>query len=101
MTSPVAGTGSPHSSAKPKAKGRAVPKRKLVNAARVSVREAGTVKIGLRLTRWGRKRLAKRGRLRLPITLTYTPSGGSPTSKSRKVTFKRPPTTRKGRSAAR
>ncbi len=80
-----------------KARGRAVPKRKLVRAARVRVDKAGLVKIRVPLTRWGRKLLAKRGRLTLPITLTYTPSGGSPTSKSRKVTFKRPPVKRKGR----
>lgn len=90
MASAAAGTASAQSSAKRKAKGRAVPKRKLVKAARVSVRKAGSVKIKVPLTLWGRKLLAKRGRLKLPITLTYTPSGGSPTRKSRKVVFKRP-----------
>jgi hypothetical protein len=90
MASAAAETAGAQSSAKRKARGRAVPKRKLVKAARVSVRKAGSVKIKVRLNRWGRKLLAKRGRLKLPITLTYTPSGGSPTRKSRKVTFKRP-----------
>jgi hypothetical protein len=100
-SSAAARTAGAQSSSKRRAKRRAVPKRKLVKAARVTVREAGSVKIGVRLTRWGRKLLARRSRLRLPIVLTYTPTGGSPTSQSRRVTFKRPPTKRKRRSAAR
>jgi hypothetical protein len=71
-------------------KRRATPKRKLVRATRIKVRKAGRVRVDVRLNRWGRKLLAKRGRLKLPVSLTFTPTGGKPLKTSRKVVFKRP-----------
>jgi hypothetical protein len=71
-------------------KRRATPKRKLVQATRVKVRKAGRVRVDVRLSRWGRKLLAKRGRLKLPVSFTFTPTGGKPSKTSRKVVFKRP-----------
>lgn len=69
---------------------RAAPKRKLVGTRLIAVRGAGDVRVDMRLTRWGRKLMAKRGRLKLPISLTFTPTGGEPSKMSRRVTFKRP-----------
>lgn len=80
--------------AKGKAKRRG---KKLLHNAAVRVKRAGVAKVTLRLTPAGRKLLARRGRLKLPVKLTFTPTGGSPTSLSRKVTFKRPAPKQKGK----
>lgn len=74
-----------------KAKRRVVPKRVLVRPTTVRVRRAGDVSVKVRLNKWGRKLLAKRGRLQLPIELTYTPTGGRAETQTRRVTFKPPP----------
>ncbi len=71
-------------------KRRVAPKRKLVSSRRIRVQHAGTVRVNMRLSRWGRKLLTKRGRLKLPISLTFTPTSGEPSKTSRKVIFKRP-----------
>jgi hypothetical protein len=84
-------TGPAATAAKRRGKRRAAPpRRKLLSTAKLRVERAGTVNITVRLSRWGRKLLAKRGRLRLPVKLTFTPRGGSPSVQSTRVTFKRP-----------
>lgn len=82
-------------SAKRKAKRRGAGKRALVRPTTVRVAQAGEVKVNVRLSKWGRKLLAKRGRLRLPVKLTYTPTGGRAETKTRRVTFKKPAAKRK------
>ncbi|NLT06431.1 MAG: hypothetical protein GXY03_08970 [Solirubrobacterales bacterium] len=72
-------------------------RRKLVANSRVRVRAAGEAKITVRLNRWGRKLLAKRGRLRLPVRVAFTPTGGETVTQTRKVTFKKRPAKRKKR----
>jgi hypothetical protein len=80
-----------------KAKRPKVKKKKLVHDASVRAKQAGDVKITLRLTPTGRKLLAKRKRLKLRVALTFKPSGGGASVRqSRKVTFKRPAAKRRG-----
>jgi len=74
-------------------------RRKLVANSRVRVRQAGEAKITVRLNRWGRKLLAKRGRLRLPVRVTFTPTGGSAVTQTRRVTFKPPAARKRGAKA--
>jgi hypothetical protein len=89
-------TASATASAKQKARRGDPRKRALVRPTTVRVEQAGEVKVDVRLNTWGRKLLAKRGRLRLPIKLTYTPTGGRAETKTRRVTFKRPPAKKPG-----
>jgi hypothetical protein len=92
IASPTGSAATASAAAKRKAKRRAAPpKRKLLSTAKLRVERAGTASITVRLSRWGRKLLAKRGRLRLPVKLTFTPVGGSPSVQSTRVTFKKRP----------
>jgi hypothetical protein len=71
-----------------KAKRRGKP---LLRPTTLRVERAGKATISVRLTRAGRKLRARRGgRLRIPVRLTFTPTGGSPATKTRRVTFAKP-----------
>jgi hypothetical protein len=74
-------------------RGKRRPPRLLVPARR-RVKKAGRTHLTLKLTAVGRHRLARRGKLKIPVKVTFTPVGGEPTSRVRKVVFKRQ---RKGR----
>ncbi|MCW3064947.1 MAG: hypothetical protein JWN32_2119, partial [Solirubrobacterales bacterium] len=50
---------------------------------------AGTATVKLRLTKGGKKRLAKRGTVKLLLETVFTPAGGKPVLKTRQVTLKR------------
>jgi hypothetical protein len=50
----------------------------------------GNVKITVKLTSAEKKILKKKGTLKLKVTITYTPTGGSPITKTVKVTIKSP-----------
>jgi hypothetical protein len=57
----------------------------------VSVK-AGNVKIKVKLTKEEKEKLKKQGKLTLKVKVTYTPTGGTPVTKTVKITFKAPPT---------
>jgi hypothetical protein len=73
-----------------------VPNKLLASAARkitvakkkASVTAAGLTKVKLKANRRAMKVLRKRGRLRASLKVTFTPTGGTARSASRKVTFK-------------
>jgi hypothetical protein len=50
----------------------------------------GNVKIKVALTPKEKKLLKKKGKLNLKVTITYTPTGGSPITKTVKITVKAP-----------
>jgi hypothetical protein len=75
------------SAKKGKAKGK---KRPPLVRTTARAKQAGPVKIGVRLSGAGKARLAKTGKLTLPVELTFTPDGGSPSVQTKKVTFKSP-----------
>jgi hypothetical protein len=65
-------------------------KKPLLKTTTITVTKAGPVQITVRLTKTGAAILAKRRKLTVPVTLTFTPTGGVPASQVRKVTFKAP-----------
>jgi hypothetical protein len=65
-------------------------KKPLVLNSTVRANQAGPVQITVKLSGTGKALLAKKGKLTVPITLTFTPDGGSPASQVRTVTFKKP-----------
>lgn len=69
---------------------RRAPGRALVQRTTVRVHKAGEARVDVRLNRWGRLLLARRDQLRLPVRVTYLPTGGRAQSRTRRVTFKRP-----------
>jgi hypothetical protein len=62
--------------------------KRLVRPVTLKPTAAGTVKVPLRPTRAGRKILKKRGKLRVRVRLTYTPTGGIPSSQTFRGTLK-------------
>jgi hypothetical protein len=50
----------------------------------------GNVKVKVALTPKEKKLLAKKGKLNLKVTITYTPTGGTPVTKTIKITVKAP-----------
>lgn len=67
------------------------PPKPLINPVTITVTRAGTVKIKLRLTRAGQNALKHKHSLKVKTLITYTPTGGTPASKTVTVTLKREP----------
>jgi len=59
----------------------------VIARARLVVSKAGRTVVTLPLTRKARSMLAKQGKLRATVTITYTPTGGTSRSTTRTVTF--------------
>jgi hypothetical protein len=76
---------------KKKGKKKAKPKVKkpLLNSSTVRANQAGPVQITVSLSGTGKAVLAKKGKLTIPVTLTFTPDGGAPASQVQTVTFKK------------
>ncbi|HEX2160265.1 MAG TPA: hypothetical protein VHF88_00395 [Thermoleophilaceae bacterium] len=68
----------------------------LLRPATRRVQRAGNARILLRLTRAGRKLRASRGRLRIRVRVTFAPTGGTPATRTRRVTFAKPKPKRDG-----
>jgi hypothetical protein len=64
-------------------------KKPLVKAVRVNVKAAGVVKVTLKPTAAGKKVLRKKGKLRQKMRITFTPTGGTPNTKTKTITIKR------------
>lgn len=65
-------------------------KKRLVIPATVHAAAAGPVKVTVKLTGPAVKLLAKKRKLTVPVTITFTPTGGTPASHVLKLTFKKP-----------
>jgi hypothetical protein len=63
-------------------------KKKFVKPASVVAKQAGPVKLKLRLTKAGKQRLRKRGKLKVALAVTFTPTGGSANTETRTLTIK-------------
>jgi hypothetical protein len=63
--------------------------RKLVKRAIKTVTAAGKVKVKMRLTRKGQRVLRKKGKLRVRLAVTFTPTGGTANTEFTKVTIKK------------
>lgn len=88
----VAAKKKPAKGKKNKGKKKAKPKVKkpLLNSSTVRATQAGPVKITVSLSGTGKAVLAKKRKLTIPVTLTFTPDGGTPASQVQTVTFKKP-----------
>jgi len=75
--------------ARPKSK-RKPKKQPLLVSGRKRATGAGTVLVTVKLTKTGKKILAKRGKVTVPVTVSFTPTGGTKSSQVRKLTFKKP-----------
>jgi hypothetical protein len=77
---------------KGKAKGKKKAKKKvkkpLLKTSSVRANQAGPVQITVSLSATGKAVLAKKGKLTIPVTLTFTPDGGTSSSQVQSVTFK-------------
>jgi hypothetical protein len=69
-------------------KGKRRKPRLLIPASR-RIKRAGKAYITVKLTKAGKRRLRKRGKLRLPLRIVFKPVDGSPTRRSRNLTFRR------------
>jgi hypothetical protein len=65
-------------------------KRPLLVPATVHAAAAGPVALTLKLSGAGKARLAKRRKVKVPVTITFTPDGGAPSSQVTRVTFHKP-----------
>jgi len=74
---------------KKKKKSKPKVKKPLLNSSTVRATQAGPVQITVSLSATGKAVLAKKGKLTVPVTLTFTPDGGTPSSQVRTVTFKK------------
>jgi hypothetical protein len=64
-------------------------KRKpLIRKSRKNATKAGKVALPIRPTKAGKRALRKKGKLAVKVRVTYTPTGGAPKSKSKRVTLK-------------
>lgn len=79
---------------KGKRNGKRRPPR-LLRPARRRVAQAGRAYVVLRLTKAGKRRLNRRGRLKLPVRVVYTPDGGTPAGRVRQVVFRKSQAKRK------
>jgi DNA-binding beta-propeller fold protein YncE len=70
-------------------KGRVSVSGKLLNAATKGFSKAGTAGLTVRLSASGRKALAEHGRLKVPVSVRFTPTGGNPAAKTVSLTFNR------------
>jgi hypothetical protein len=64
-------------------------KKPLVKSVRVNVTKAGVVKVTLKPTAAGKKVLKKKGKLTQKMSITFTPTGGTPNTKTKTITIKR------------
>jgi hypothetical protein len=71
------------------APGKVTVSGKGIASTTVSV-QAGKVKIKVKLTPEEKQLLKEKGQLTLKVKVTYTPKGGSPVTKTVKITFKAP-----------
>lgn len=78
---------------KGKKKGKSKKKKKvkkpLLIGSTVRANGPGPVSVTVRLSKTGKALLAKRGKLTIPVTLTFSPDGGTPASQVKSVTFKK------------
>jgi hypothetical protein len=75
--------------AKGKAKGCKV-KKPLLKPSSVVATAAGPVQVVVALSGTGKALLAKKGKLTVPVQITFTPTGGLPSTQKKSVTFKKP-----------
>jgi hypothetical protein len=61
----------------------------LIKSVRVSVKKAGVVKVTLRPTKAGKKVLKKKKKITQKMRITFTPTGGTPNTKTKTITIKR------------
>lgn len=80
-----AGTASVRASAAAKKKAK---KKALIATTKVIAKQAGKVKITIKPTAAGKKVLRRKGKLRVKVRLTFTPTGGAPRSQVKSVTLK-------------
>jgi hypothetical protein len=59
-----------------------------IKPVKVTATKAGIVRLKLQLTKAGTKILKQKGKLKVPVRITFTPSGGTPKSMTVTVTFK-------------
>lgn len=64
-------------------------KKRLVKSATVTATAAGTVNVPLKPTKAARKILAEKGKVKVRVSLTFTPTGGLPATTTVKVTLKK------------
>jgi hypothetical protein len=62
--------------------------KKRVKAKTVQVTAAGTFSLPIKPTNFARKALKKKGKLKLKVAVTFTPTGGSAATQTRKLTLK-------------
>lgn len=79
-------TGPPR--ARPAAKGKAKPKKITIARVKKTARRAGRVKIKLVPRRKAKQYLERDGRLKAKAKVTFTPTGGTPKSVTRRITFR-------------
>lgn len=87
-----ASASAPQAESSARRKGKAKGKRKkpaLLIRARRQVKQAGKAYITVRLSQIGRARLRKRGKLTVPVRLSFKPDGGSVVARNRAVTFRK------------
>jgi hypothetical protein len=58
----------------------------LVQPATATATAAGTVTLSLKVTKTGKKTLKRKHKLTFPLRITYTPTGGTPSSQTTTVT---------------
>jgi hypothetical protein len=63
-------------------------KAALIKTIKTTATKAGPVRLKLALSRAGKARLRRRGKLGVTVRVTYTPTGGTPRSVNKRVTFK-------------
>jgi adhesin HecA-like repeat protein len=65
--------------------------KKRIKAKTIQVSAAGTVNLPVRPTKSARKTLANKGRLKIKVAITFTPTGGFAATVTRKLTLKLTP----------
>lgn len=72
-------------------------RKPVLSPARVQAHAAGKVTVTVKLSAAGKKVLAKKHKLTVPVTVTFTPTGGAPASQQLKLTFKAAATKPRGK----
>jgi hypothetical protein len=74
---------------RPVLRGPAAKKYKpLIKPAKATAAAAGDVSLKLKTTAAGEKKLKRKGKLKVSVRITFTPTGGTPASQKTKVTLK-------------
>jgi hypothetical protein len=63
-------------------------KKRLVKSATLTATAAGTLNVPLRPTKAALKKLKEKGKLKVRVSLTFTPTGGTPATQTVKATLK-------------